>query len=96
MKVNNNNSTFVWRDMDQESLDAAYEQSNYASNMQEVIDRYQSNSEKARHEIGEPKLFQYGQKDIEKLDVYTTSKSRLRLSRSPVHKSRDTLDSNRL
>ena len=50
MKVNNNNSTLVWRDMDQEALDAAYDQSNYASNMLEVIERYASNSEKARHE----------------------------------------------
>ena len=75
MKVDNNNSTFVWREMDQESLDAAYEQSNYASNLQEVVDRYQSNSEKARHETGEPKRFQYGPKDIEQLDVYSTAKS---------------------
>ena len=71
----NNNSTFVWRDMDQESLDTAYDQSNYASNMQEVVERYLSNSEKAKHVTGEPKQFQYGQKDMEKLDVFTTSKS---------------------
>ncbi len=57
--------------MTQAQLDAAYDQRNYAVNMQSVIKRYGVNSETARANLGEPRRFAYGSKPIEAMDVYS-------------------------
>ncbi len=44
--------------MDQKQLDDAYDQSKYAPNLMQVIDRYTSNSKDMRARLGEPKRFQ--------------------------------------
>ena len=60
----------VWLDMDQQALDAAYDQRNAEANMRQVIGRMITNSEAARRRLGEPLRFAYGSKSIEGLDVY--------------------------
>ena len=54
-------------------MDKAYQQSNYASNLEEVIARYKSASEAARQLLGEPRTYKYGNKAIETLDVFPAS-----------------------
>ena len=67
------NTKPVWLNMSQAELDKAYQQSNYASNLEEVIARYKSASEAARRQLGEPETFSYGNKAIETLDVFPAS-----------------------
>ena len=66
----------VWLDMDQAELDAAYDQSRYAPNMQQVLKRYAVNSEIVRARLGAPRRIAYGATPIEALDVYMTDKPR--------------------
>ena len=42
----------VWLDMDQAELDAAYDQSVYAPNLQQLVKRLASNSEGVRARLG--------------------------------------------
>jgi arylformamidase len=65
----------VWLDMDQAELDAAYDQSKYAPNLQQVVKRYATNSEAVRSRLGAPKRFSYGPTPIEALDVYATKRA---------------------
>ncbi len=44
----------VWLDMDQAELDAAYDQSNWAPNMGEVLQRFATASEDVRSRLGQP------------------------------------------
>src|SRR5882762_8898736 len=44
----------VWLDMDQAELDAAYDQSVYAPNLQQIVGRYATNSEAVRARLGAP------------------------------------------
>src|SRR5260370_42635188 len=62
----------VWLDMDQEELDAAYDQRVYAPNFQQIINRYATNSEVTRARLGPPRRYAYGPTPIEGLDVYAT------------------------
>jgi arylformamidase len=62
----------VWRDMDQQDLDAAYDQSVYAPNIQTVLKRCVRNSELVRERLGVPKRLAYGPTPVEGLDVFTT------------------------
>jgi arylformamidase len=64
----------VWLDLDQTELDAAYDQSAYAPNLQQITKRYASNSEGVRARLGAPKRFVYGPTSIEGLDVYMTQR----------------------
>src|SRR5215468_5613720 len=64
----------VWLDMDQAELDAAYDQSKYAPNLQQVTKRYVTNSEAMRVRLGAPRRFAYGPTSIEGLDVYATKR----------------------
>src|SRR5213594_4048948 len=57
----------VWLDMDQQALDDAYDQIVYAPNREQVAKRRIANSEQARAAIGAP--------EIEKLDIYRTSRA---------------------
>jgi arylformamidase len=63
---------FVWLDMDQAELDAAYDQNVYAANLQQIVNRYASNSEGVRVLLGAPRRFAYGPTSIEGLDVFVT------------------------
>lgn len=65
----------VWLDMDQADLDAAYDQSVWAPNRQQVIRRFISSSDDVRKRLGPPRRFRYGPTAIEALDVYPTSGS---------------------
>ncbi|MFM7600179.1 MAG: alpha/beta hydrolase [Pseudanabaena sp.] len=70
----------VWLDMEQAELDAAYNQSIYAPNMQQILQRYAINSEQVRSQIGEPQRFRYGSTSIEEMDVYVTHQTN-----APIH-----------
>ena len=60
----------VWLDMDQDQLDASYDQSVYAPNIRQIQSRYASNSDITRSRLGNPKRLAYGPTPIEGLDVY--------------------------
>jgi arylformamidase len=64
----------VWLDMDQAELDAAYDQSVYAPNLQQIVKRYASNSEGVRARLGAPGRYAYGATAIEGLDIYMTKR----------------------
>ncbi|MGB0370225.1 MAG: alpha/beta hydrolase [Opitutales bacterium] len=70
----------VWLDMDQQALDDAYNQSVWAGNLEQVIARFDSNSDRARAALGAPKRFTYGQEPDEGIDVYRTS-----ADNAPIH-----------
>ena len=61
----------VWMDMDQLELDTAYDQSEYAPMIGQIIKRYASSSVATRARLGAPKRFSYGPTPVEGLDVYS-------------------------
>ena len=70
----------VWLDMDQAALDAAYDQSVWAPNREQLITRHRTNSEMARTHLGAPQRYAYGATPIEGLDVYRTPHAN-----APIH-----------
>lgn len=64
----------VWLDMDQAELDAAYDQSAYAPNREQVLGRNATNSDAVRARLGAPQRFAYGPTPVEGLDVYATAR----------------------
>lgn len=70
----------VWLNMDQKELDDAYDQSKYAPNRQQIIDRIASNSKAMRSRLGEPQRLNYGPTAIERLEVYSTKRPK-----APIH-----------
>ena len=64
----------VFLDYDQAALDAAYDQSKYAPNLQQIVKRYGTNSEATRSRIGAPRRIAYGGAAIEQLDIYRTDR----------------------
>lgn len=64
----------VWLGLNQEALDAAYNQSVYAPNLEQVLARCSSNSGLARAVLGEPRRLRYGDGENEELDVYPTDR----------------------
>jgi arylformamidase len=64
----------VWRDMDQQALDDAYDQEVYAPNRDQVVARRHANSARARAIIGAPQRVTYGPSEIEQLDIYRTQR----------------------
>jgi arylformamidase len=64
----------VWLDMDQQELDAAYDQSKYAPNRDQIQARRLINSARARAALGAPLRLAYGASEIEQLDVYRTGR----------------------
>ncbi|MFM9886525.1 MAG: hypothetical protein ACKVQT_26155, partial [Burkholderiales bacterium] len=60
--------------MDQAELDAAYDQSAFAPNLQQIVKRYATNSDGVRARLGAPQRFAYGPTPIEALDVYATKR----------------------
>ena len=70
----------VFLDYDQAALDAAYDQSKYAPNLQQVLHRYATNSELARTRLGAPRRTAYGAQPSEQLDIYRTERAN-----APIH-----------
>src|SRR5204862_3012891 len=73
-KVQEARGPLVWLDMDQRALDDAYDQLVYAPNRDQVHKRNQFNSDRVRARLGAPKRLAYGAAEIEKLDLFATSK----------------------
>lgn len=65
----------VFLDYDQSELDAAYNQRTYAPHSEHVRHRMTVNSDAVRARIGAPQRVAYGPTEIEKLDIYATSKA---------------------
>jgi arylformamidase len=65
----------VFLDYDQAALDAAYEQTVYAANRDQLLGRYVSASELARRHLGPPQRFAYGPTEIERLDVFRAAQA---------------------
>jgi arylformamidase len=64
----------VWMDMDQQDIDAAYDQNFYAPAAESIRKRYVTNSDIARSLIGQPRRVSYGPTEIERLDIYRAKK----------------------
>jgi arylformamidase len=62
----------VFLDYDQAELDAAYDQAAYQPNIQQLRDRWATNSVRTRARIGDPLRRAYGPSDVEKLDIFRT------------------------
>jgi arylformamidase len=62
----------VWRDMDQQELDDAYDQAVYAFNRDHIAERRAANNMKVLERIGRPQRVAYGTAEIEKVDIYRT------------------------
>jgi arylformamidase len=60
----------VWLDLDQKALDDAYDQSVWATNGKQLLDRYAVLSDDVRTRLGAPQRFSYGATPVEALDVY--------------------------
>ena len=65
----------VWMDLDQVELDAAYDQSEYAPLLGQIIKRYASTSAATRARLGAPQRVAYGPTESEKLDIYRAKQS---------------------
>ena len=61
--------------MDQQALDAAYDQSRHAPNMAQVLVRYAANSAVVRSRLGQPQRFSYGPSEVEAMDVYPATQA---------------------
>jgi arylformamidase len=64
----------VFLDYTQAELDAAYNQSAYQPNIQQLRDRWASNSERTRARVGAPLRLPYGPSPIEQLDIFRTER----------------------
>src|SRR5437868_12530240 len=62
----------VYLNYTQAELDAAYNQTAYEPNIQQLRDRWISNSERTRSRIGAPLRLPYGPSVIEQLDLFRT------------------------
>jgi len=65
----------VWLDLDQAELDAAYDQTVWAANREQVVRRFAAQSDAARTRLGAPRRFAYGAAPIEGLDLYATMRA---------------------
>jgi arylformamidase len=65
----------VWLDLDQAELDAAYDQTVWAPNREQLLKRYAENSDAVRARLGAPRRYAYGPSSIEGLDVYATPRA---------------------
>jgi arylformamidase len=66
------NGPFVYLTYDQAALDAAYDQTVYAHNRDQLHRRYAELSDAVRARLGPPERFSYGPSAIEHLDVFRT------------------------
>src|SRR6266852_5075898 len=63
----------VFLNYTQAEIDAAYDQAAYQPNIQQLRDRWISNSERTRARIGLPSRRAYGPSEIERLDIFRTN-----------------------
>jgi arylformamidase len=70
MQVRGTKGPLVWRDMDQQALDDAYDQEIWAPNRALIVERRKAASERARAILGEPKRVSYGPTEHEGLDIF--------------------------
>ena len=63
----------VWRDMDQQALDDAYDQEVYAPNRALVVQRRIAASQRSRAMLGTPQRIAYGPSEHERLDIFRSS-----------------------
>jgi arylformamidase len=64
----------VWKDLDQQDLDEAYDQSVYAFNQRFVQERRDERNALMAKILGAPQRVAYGPTDIEKVDIYRTKR----------------------
>jgi arylformamidase len=64
----------VYLNYTQSELDAAYNQAAYQPNIQQLRDRWISNSERTRQRVGAPLRGAYGPTEIEQLDIFSTDR----------------------
>jgi arylformamidase len=64
----------VFLDYDKEEIDAAYDQAPWAANQAEIGKRNAQKSAAALQRLGPPRRLSYGPTEIEKLDLYATSR----------------------
>ena len=62
----------VWRDLDQAELDAAYDQTAWAPNREQLLRRHEAQSDAVRARLGAPLRYAYGPTPVEGLDVFVT------------------------
>lgn len=70
----------VFLDYTQEELDRAYDQSEWASNQEEMIERYTTESEAVRAELDHESEVSYGSSPDETLDIFPTARQN-----APIH-----------
>jgi arylformamidase len=61
----------VWRDLDQQALDDAYDQDVYAPNRPLIVTRRIAAAERARAILGEPERVACGPSEYERLDIFS-------------------------
>jgi arylformamidase len=64
----------VYLDYDQVELDAAYDQTVYEPDIDQLAAKLHSDSDTVRKTLGVPRRVSYGPKEIEKLDIYRTTR----------------------
>jgi arylformamidase len=64
----------IWLDLDQQALDAAYDQSVWAPNLVQVTTRYISNSQAMRARLGASQTLAYGPGSAQRLHLYRTDR----------------------
>ena len=65
----------VWLDLDQAELDAAYDQTVWAPNREQLVRRYATQSDAVRARLGAPRRFAYGAAPVEGLDLYAAGRA---------------------
>lgn len=63
-------SECVWQDLDQAALDRAYDQTQWAPNWAQVLERYAQRSKDVRQRLGSPRRLAYGSGPNEALDLH--------------------------
>ncbi len=69
------NEPRVFLDYTQDELDAAYDQTAYMTHIQQLRDRWHSNSARTRARLGPPLRRRYGPHQVEELDIFRTDAS---------------------
>jgi arylformamidase len=69
----------VWLGLDQKALDDAYDQSVWATNGKQLLERYAGLSDDVRAHLGVPQRLAYGTTPVEGLDVYRAREG------APIH-----------
>ena len=70
----------VWLGMNQQELDAAYDQSAYASNREQIVEQEMLSNQATIARLGQPERFAYGAGATENLEVYSPGQEN-----APIH-----------